>query len=254
MLARLCAYASAPMEGGCGTGAGVGQRLVLLGGFAVLRDGHQVQLPLAIQRVLGFLALRPRPVLRMHVASTLWTNSPEHKAAASLRTALWRLRHLDPPLLESSSSHVGIGEGVTVDVREQLALARRLIEAPDRNLDRAREALAAPGELLPEWYEDWVLLERERFHQLRLHALESLCRELTRAERFGQAVEAGLAAVEGEPLRESAHQALIEAYIAEGNRADALHQFEFFRHQLRLRLGLEPSRRLRETVESLRVR
>jgi SARP family transcriptional regulator, regulator of embCAB operon len=76
------------MEGGWGTRARVGQRLVLLGGFAVLRGGDYVPLPLAMQRVLGFLALRPLPVLRMHVASTLWTNTPEHKAAANLRTTL----------------------------------------------------------------------------------------------------------------------------------------------------------------------
>ena len=29
--------------------------------------------------------------------------------------------------------------------------------------------------LLPDWYDDWVLIERERFHEVRLRALETLC-------------------------------------------------------------------------------
>ena len=43
------------------------------------------------------------------------------------------------------------------------------------------------GELLPDWYDDWVLLERERFRQLRLHALDALCDDLTRAGRHWDA-------------------------------------------------------------------
>src|SRR6266571_3495035 len=52
-------------------------------------------------------------------------------------------------------------------------------------------------DLLPYWYEDWVLVERERFRQLRLHALEALCEQLTALGRFDHAVEAGIAAVAG---------------------------------------------------------
>ena len=42
-------------------------------------------------------------------------------------------------------------------------------------------------------------MERERFHQLRLHALEALCDRLTTAGRYGEAIDAGLAAVTAEP-------------------------------------------------------
>ena len=55
------------------------------------------------------------------------------------------------------------------------------------------------------------------------------------------AVEAGLAAVAAEPLRESAHRALIAAHLAEGNRSEAMRQFEFYRMLLGKELGLEPS-------------
>jgi DNA-binding SARP family transcriptional activator len=86
-----------------------------------------------------------------------------------------------------------------------------------------------------------VLLERERFRQLRLHALERLCDRLTAQGRFAEATEAGLAAVAGEPLRESAHRALIRAYLAEGNPGEAVGQYERLRALLRDELGVSPS-------------
>ena len=52
---------------------------------------------------------------------------------------------------------------------------------------------ALKGEILPDWYDDWLLLERERIRQLRLHALEAIrCTRLTAAGRFGEAIEAAL--------------------------------------------------------------
>jgi DNA-binding SARP family transcriptional activator len=90
-----------------------------------------------------------------------------------------------------------------------------------------------------------VLLERERFHQLRLHALEALCDRLTTAGRYGEAIDAGLAAVTAEPLRESAHRVLIKAHLAEGNQGEADRQYQLCRRLLRDELGVDPSNALR---------
>ena len=94
------------------------------------------------------------------------------------------------------------------------------------------------GQLLPDWYEDWVEIERERLCELRAHALEALCHRLTTAGRFGEATEAGLAAVRDEPLRESAHRVLIGVHLAEGNRAAALHQYRAFALLLHEEVGM----------------
>ncbi|MYW16367.1 SARP family transcriptional regulator, partial [Streptomyces sp. SID2955] len=60
-------------------------------------------------------------------------------------------------------------------------------------------------ELLPEWPEDWLVLERERWDQLRLHALETLAQQLQAAQRFVPALQVALAAVGIDPVRETAH-------------------------------------------------
>ena len=166
----------------------------------------------------SFLALKSRPLLRTFVFGSLWGDSTDLRAGGSLRSALWRLRSTTHPLITLTSDHIELFRGVSVDLREGEALAHRVLD-PSQALDDITEVNedVLSSDLLPDWTEDWVLVEREAYHQLRLRALEALCRQLTANGRFGQAVQAGIAAVAGEPLRESARRALIEAHIAEGN-------------------------------------
>jgi DNA-binding SARP family transcriptional activator len=121
-----------------------------------------------------------------------------------------------------------------------------------RDLDADWEPLA--GSLLPDWYDDWVLLERERYRQLGLHALEMLSEHLTAARRFGPALEAALAAVAGEPFRESAHRVLIKAHLAEGNASEAIRQYDFYRKLVNDHLGLDPSPAMDALLEGLTIR
>jgi hypothetical protein len=86
--------------------------------------------------------------------------------------------------------------------------------------DRAELGMAAvpvlSADLLPDWYDDWVLLEAEDWRRLRLHALEALAGRLIALGRWGEAANAAGAAVRAEPLRESARAALIQAHLAVG--------------------------------------
>ncbi len=96
-------------------------------------------------------------------------------------------------------------------------------------------------DLLPDWYEDWVLVERERFRQLRLHALEAMCRRLADAGSYALALEAGLAAVAAEPLRESAQRLVVGVHLAEGNLGEALRQYDRYARHLADACGATPS-------------
>jgi DNA-binding SARP family transcriptional activator len=229
-------------------------RLGLLRGFELRQDDELVELPLSAQRVVAFLALHDRPLHRLYVAGSLWLDASEARANASLRTALWRIGNPSCKLVDATTTHVGLAPAVEVDVRDIKAAARALIHGSGRSLNVPPEALYEAGEILPDWYEDWVLIEREHVRQLRLHALEALCVELTSSGRFAEAAEAGLAAVEGEPLRESAHRTLIAAYLAEGNPVEAIRQYRFFSRLLHDQLGLEPSELMETLVGSLPIR
>jgi len=108
------------------------------------------------------------------------------------------------------------------------------------------------GELLPGWYDDWVLLERERLRQLRMHALEDVAVRLMAAGRYGDALQSALAAVRAEPLRESAHRTVVRVHLAEGNVVEALRAYEQFRTMLADDLGVQPSSQFSRLVEGIR--
>ena len=227
-------------------------RLGLLGGFRLSVEAQDVLLPMNAQRLVCFLAIHRQPQLRTFVSGSLWGESTDHRAGGSLRSALWRLRRATYPVVTLTSDHVALSPAVAVDLREGEALAHKVLD-PSQDLDDVAEANeeVLSVDLLPDWTEDWVLMERESYHQLRLRALEALCRRLSANGRFGQAVQAGLAAVAGEPLRESARRALIEAHLAERNVDAALREYDAFRQLLHDELGLDPSEDIRALVEGL---
>jgi DNA-binding SARP family transcriptional activator len=214
--------------------------LRMIDGFSLERDGTPLSLSIGTQRLLCFLALHDRPLQRQFVAGVLWPEATEKQAAANLRSALWRLNQPGkaPPSVVATTQHLVVAPSLDVDLRDAVNAANRLLD-PSPSVPPPVGTFT--GDLLPDWYDDWVVLERERFRQVRLHALEAICRAQTAAGHFPEAIEAGLAAVEGEPFRESAHRLLIEVHLAEGNRFEAIRAYERFRSMLRAEIGVDPS-------------
>lgn len=231
-----------------------GASLSLLNAFELRCDGEVVSLPLSAQRLLAFIALHEHPLLRVYVAGTLWTDSSEERAAASLRSSLWRLHRPGHRLVVATTTHLRLDPEVDVDLRRAFGLARRLLDGSAAEEELASAETPLDGELLPDWYDDWLLFERERFRQVALHALEALAERFIDAGSLSRALEAALAAVRGEPLRESAHRVLIRVHLAEGNQGEALRQYDLCSRLLRDRLGLEPSPQLHALVEPLTPR
>ena len=104
--------------------------------------------------------------------------------------------------------------------------------------------LRIPGDLLPGWRDDWVIFERERLRQLRLHALDAFASQLAATGRYADALEFAIESARLEPLRESAHRTIIAIHLAEDNVAEALRHYEFFRTLLGTELGITPSPQL----------
>jgi DNA-binding SARP family transcriptional activator len=229
-------------------------RLSLLNTFELVRDGAAEVVPKSGQRLLALLAVSPRPVQRPYAAGTLWPDTSEARAHGSLRSALWRVQRLCPGLIEPAGARLGLGPTVEVDLHAAEAVARQALDESDADVVVAgHPTLLLTGDLLPDWYDDWVLFERERFRHLRLRALDVLCERLMRAGRLGDAAEVGHAALAAEPLRESAHRALVRIHLAEGNTVEALRQYRLCRRVLRDQLGVEPSELMEELMRAAAV-
>jgi DNA-binding SARP family transcriptional activator len=217
-----------------------GVRVRLLEGFELSIDGRPLELPPASERLVAYLALQPRPVVRSHVAGVLWGDRKEERAAACLRSAIWRTNSGHAPVLDAGRSRIVLHPDVSVDVRDAAAAAHQQLSGTGVPIDPA----ILMGELLPGWYDDWVLVERERLRQLCLEAMEQMAVALLAAGQVGLAIEAALGVIAAEPLRESAHRVLIDAHVASGNRGEALRQFERCRVILWDQLRLQPSEAL----------
>lgn len=232
--------------------------LGLLGGFVFSVGGDALLgISCGSQRLLAFLALRDRTLTRLQVAGSLWPESTDAHAGASLRSAVSRL---DGPVRRAvtvTAVDLSLAEGTAVDVHHSRALARRLIDrdAPQSDSDIGAAAVSAlSDDLLPGWYDDWAVLAAEDWRQLRMHALEAVAARLTAADRLAEAAAAALTAVRAEPLRESARGALVRVHMAQGNQSGALEEYERYRVLLRADLGAEPTSLLRDLLGDLQQR
>jgi DNA-binding SARP family transcriptional activator len=227
-------------------------RLAVLGGFRLYGGGDaSLEVTGEAQRLLSLLALRDRAVQRTSVAGTLWPDVPDSHSHASLRSSLSRLERKTRAFVKVRPLELSLAPEVAVDLRAAQALARRLLTKGERVGEADLGAGAVnllSDDLLPDWYDDWVVVEAEEWRQLRLHALEALADCLIDAGRFSDAASAAHAAIKVDPLRESAHAALIRVHIAEGNQSEALREFGRYDVLLHDELGLEPTSRLRRLV------
>jgi DNA-binding SARP family transcriptional activator len=221
----------------------------LLGAFSVSVNHCSVALPSNAQRVLGFLAVTGLEQPRDSIAAHLWPGASPDRAMSNLRTALWRVRRAHPAIVRARRDSVRLEDGVAVDYDLLTARARQIIAengSDESVIDLAPDLLEI--ELLPGWDEEWLLIDRERYRQLRIHALESLSCLLTTKGLFGRAIDVACAAIRVEPLHESAHAALIAAHIAEGNRTEAIRHFRSYSRLLADETGLAPSPRLEQLI------
>lgn len=225
--------------------------IALLGGFECVCVDTRVALPLGAQRLLALLALRESGIHRTAAGERLWPDSTRNRAAANLRSALWRGKRVgDVILIDSAGPRLRLASAARVDLHELMMRARHI---PDQSpIDGWRELVdGLTQELLPGWSEDWLLLERERWDQLRLHSLESLIEHLWTQERYMPALQTALATIAIEPVRETAHRLAIEVHIAEGNAASALKHYQRYRGLLQRELGVAPSQRMDQLVRPL---
>lgn len=102
-------------------------------------------------------------------------------------------------------------------------------------------------------FEEWLLLQRERFHRLVQESLERLihcCQEGGEVER---ALGHAWRWVELDPWREEAHQALMHLLALNGQRSAALAQYEACCRALKEELGVEPQEKTVHLYEQIRA-
>jgi DNA-binding SARP family transcriptional activator len=215
--------------------------LRLFGTPRVTVDDQRLELPDAAKRLAMFLALQSGPVNRPHVARALWPDVGTARADGNLRSALWRMSPFRDRVLTLTGNLLGLHDDVLVDARAVTHWAARVADGLGTEADLATApAVADALDLLPGWYDEWVLAERDRVRDRLLTALERISGILATSDRCAEAVQVAMVAVTADPLRESAQRALMEAHLAEGNWVEARRSLSVYRRLLRRELGIEP--------------
>jgi DNA-binding SARP family transcriptional activator len=169
----------------------------------------------------------------------------------SLRVSLHLVSRQVPGLLVNGGAELSLSDMVEVDLHRVRSCVRELSQPGLNGNVVSSLNLLRDAELLPGWYDDWVLFEQHRLRQGRLHAFHIIGRESLARRDFEVALEASEAALELEPLYESAVGLLIQTQRMQGNNAAALRAFEKYRTKLKEDLGLVPSEGIRRLVADI---
>lgn len=205
------------------------------------------------QSLLAYLLLhRDAPLSRAHLAFLLWADSTEAQAHTNLRKQLHNLRHALPNpdaylLITPRSVQWNPNADFSLDVAE----FEDLLNSPTSLENLTRAADLYRGDFLPNCYDEWAAMERERLYQANVEALATLVRRLELCEDCATAVRYAERLVRLEPVRETGYQTLMRLHLRLGDRAAALHAYHVCETRLRRELGIAPGaalQRLRASV------
>jgi TolB-like protein/DNA-binding SARP family transcriptional activator/Tfp pilus assembly protein PilF len=221
-------------------------RLCLLGPFSLTGPGGEtIEIGSKKNRLLlAMLASGPdRSMSRDALAGMLWAGRGDEQAKNSLRQALAVLRKELKG--QDGAFFAGLDGAVALDP-DRIAIDADLFLKDAELGTRASLERAVPlwrGPFLadasapePE-IEEWLSERREYFNTRYIAAMDRLAPLLDGAARINMARRL----VQADTLREGSHRQLMEAYLAAGEKAQALRHYDQLRKLLREELGVEPS-------------
>ena len=220
----------------------------LFGGLILQRDQQTLPAPTPQKAALllaYLLTAHNRTHPRALLAGLFWGDQDERRARRNLSDALWRIRTLLEPdrdaaapvlLFEGDTVRFNPAAPVTHDVRA----FEDLLRDPQDTARQARAADLYRGDLLVGYYDDWVLLERERLRQMYLACLTRLVSAYKTQGAWEEAVAGAGRLVQADPYQEDATRDLMRLYYRLGRRDRALQQFATLKDTLANDLELEP--------------
>ena len=248
MATKKGADASAPREFS-GAGLSHGPKIdsgnfSVTAAFRLERDGAAIHLLThKVESLFAYLALHPEPHAREKLATLFWGDSPNDLARRSLRTALASLRkELGDEVIVADRDIVQLNtaSGLWVDANEFQQQVGQYLAADSPNA-MSFDSDLYQGELLADFYDDWILAERERLHTLYLDALLRMTQRLREQSEYLHAIEIARRVLAVDIANEQAHQQLMFCHWSLGDPSAALKQFDECQRALHDELGVEPS-------------
>ena len=228
--------------------------LQLLGRFRLVSEPGQAIINVNRQSAtfLGYFAIhRGRRIAEDAVIEQFWPDCDPRRGRSNLCSAIWRVRKAIGregfSLIERSSfGETGLSDQAALQLDIE-AFESTMMEALGQADGHAVPALGQGleiyrGDLMPGWYDDWVLAERERLQGLYVGGLIRLMNHQAEQNLFDAGIATGRKILRIEPMRETVHRRLIELHLENGQPAAAHGQYHECVRLLRDELGVAPSR------------
>jgi predicted ATPase/DNA-binding SARP family transcriptional activator len=219
-----------------------------LGGLSLAWDGKPLPtIPSSAARsLLAYLITnRDRPHTRDLLAGTFWPDLPDAVARRRLRQALWQIRKaLNPhPILltEGETVQINLHLSLWLDVEEFSKPLEQALHAPSEAIaqDEVRLELYR-GEFLAGYYDDWIVVERERLHELLLQILGRLVVAAKGLGDYERALNYARRLAIADPWLAEAHNEVMRLCHLLDRDAEALRQYEICCQLLADELGMVP--------------
>jgi predicted ATPase/DNA-binding SARP family transcriptional activator len=222
----------------------------LLGKFEVRVNGQPVEIQMrAAQSLLAYLMLNAgTPHRREQLAGLFWPDRIDTKARHNLRQILWRLRKVIGEKYLTADD-LTVAFDAAADYWLDAQVLDRKIEASTSTADLIAAVSVYGGEPLPGFYDEWVLLERERLQAAFNSKMTVLIDRLIEAQRWDEVMKWGERWITVEHSPEAAYRALIIAYGARGDASQAAAAYQRCEEALRRDLGVEPSLQTRAALK-----
>jgi DNA-binding SARP family transcriptional activator len=227
--------------------------LCLFGSYPVRVNGqpHHLGISGPTESLFRFLLINTgKETRREYLAELFWRGSSPVRQRSALNSAICRIKRQLAGIegvkliCEGPAVYLGIAETVKVDVREltetvhSISLNETMSAALADRLYKALDSCDAP--FLDGVTSDWALTERERLFNIQIRGMTILMHWLGQQRRYEDALDIGRRLLAVDPARESTQCQVMWLYVLNGQRAQALRQFQEFRSWLKCELDIEP--------------
>ncbi len=223
----------------------------LLGQFSLQRDGQPLEIPSRpAQSLFSYLILnRDVSHRRERLAGMFWPDSLESSARNNLRQALWRIRKSiedeNHQYITSDRFHVAFDPNAETWLDVDVLMQELVESAP------VDEWVAVyKGELLPGFYDDWVVPERERMRIAFEQRGEKLLVHLEQRRRWSELLDWGENLIARSGALEPAFRAIMLAYYELGDSAKSVATYQRCVEALE-DYGVEPSVETKQLLERI---
>ncbi len=243
-----------------------GTCLCLFGSYPVRVNGQPCYLGISgtTEMLFQYLLVNAgKETRREFLAELFWRGSSTTRQRSALNTAICRIKRqlVDiegvEVVCDGPAVFLSIADTVKVDVEEltetvhSFSLNETMSAALADRLYRVLDACRAP--FMDGVTSDWVLTERERLFNIQIRGMTILMHWLGQRRRYEDALDIGRRLLAADPTRETAQCEVMWLYVLNGQRAQALRQYQEFRSWLKRELNIEPMPETRALYDHIRL-